>query len=110
MKSYYKQNPDKLLALAAQRKRDVRQATPPWVDMSAIVKIHAARTAVSIDTGAQYHVDHYYPLKGKTICGLNVPWNLQIITAEENLAKGNKMPEDFYGANHTMSQPLSLAM
>ena len=26
------------------------------------------------------------------------------------LAKHNKMPEEFYGPNHTMSQPLSLAM
>ena len=105
MKSYYIKNPSKILALAARRKSDVRQATPPWVDMSAIVKVHEARENISIHTGVQHHVDHYYPIKGKTICGLNVPWNLQIITAEENLAKGNKMPEEFYGANHTMSQP-----
>ena len=34
------------------------------------------------------HVDHIYPLsKG----GLHVPWNLQYLTAEENMRKGSKV-------------------
>jgi hypothetical protein len=41
--------------------------------------------------GRKFHVDHIHPLNGEGVCGLHVPWNLQVLPMEANIAKHNKV-------------------
>ena len=76
------------------RRRKHRQATPPWLtraqkaEMRELYKIAITMTKT---TGEKYVVDHIVPLRSEFVCGLHVPWNLRVITQEENLKKSNQL-------------------
>jgi len=55
----------------------------------SVKRIYAMNTALRAQ-GEETHVDHIIPLRAKLACGLTCPANLQIITAEEDHAKGNE--------------------
>ena len=76
------------------RRRKHRQASPPWLtrkQKSEIRQLYQIAITMTKTTGEQYVVDHIVPLRSDTVCGLHVPWNLRVITQEENLRKSNKL-------------------
>lgn len=71
----------------------VKQATPPWADRAKIRRLYREAKRLTQETGVVHNVDHVIPLKGETVCGLHVHYNLQVTTQKENLKKGNKFVE-----------------
>jgi hypothetical protein len=76
------------------RRRKHRQATPPWLtrkQKSEIRHLYQIAITMTKTTGEHYVVDHIVPLRSDVVCGLHVPWNLRVMTQEENLKKSNKL-------------------
>ncbi len=71
--------------------RGLKQAQPPWVETESLRVFYVRAKELERDTGIPHHVDHIVPLRGKSVCGLHVPWNLQVLPAEDNLRKGNRI-------------------
>lgn len=111
---YYRKNPERYKERArkwAQENRGKSNAIkkaykaaklkscPPWVRNDSNLRaqmdeIYERAYTASVETGTPHHVDHIIPLRGKSVSGLHVPWNLQILTASENCSKSNKLLEE----------------
>jgi hypothetical protein len=78
------------------RKAMIKNRVPSWVDSELYWVINEAYLLAQLRanmTGFQWHVDHIIPLQGRTVCGLHVPDNLQVIPELQNLKKSNKYDE-----------------
>ena len=78
----------------SHRNRRLAHAQPKWLSEYQIEEmnnLYWLAQDLKMVSGQVYHVDHIVPLQGKNICGLHVPWNLQILPADVNLRKSNKM-------------------
>ena len=110
-KGFYKKNKDKRLkqvkehyysnkhlyrAKESKRRSAKFFATPPWLtdeQLNEIKDIYWLAQDLRRITGEDYHVDHIIPLQGDEVRGLHVPWNLQILPADINLSKGNRLED-----------------
>lgn len=102
-KRWTQENPDKYReyqrGYSASRKALKLRATPPWLteDMKEETRTLYKQSGKDKST----EVDHIVPLKNPNVCGLHVPWNLRVISAEENRKKSNAY--DDWGSIHTDS-------
>ena len=84
MREYRKTNPHVHRRNQTLRRAKVSRATPAWANKTAIKEMYEAARSTGL------HVDHIVPLKGKTVCGLHVENNLQLLPPRANRQKGNR--------------------
>jgi hypothetical protein len=90
---YAKANRGKINAKWMQREAAKKCRTPLWLDKQMKQQIEVEYSLAAWCTEVMnepYHVDHIVPLQGKTVSGLHVPWNLQVIPAKLNQQKSNR--------------------
>ena len=90
MVSWRANNKHKQAVYSSKKRSEILLRTPKWLDADAFAKMeeyYYTANMLGMHTGVAYQVDHIVPLNGKNVSGLHVPWNLQILTAEENNRK-----------------------
>ena len=93
-RAWKERNKTSIRADTKARRRKHREATPKWLtrkQRTEIRSLYQIAITMTQTTGEQYVVDHIVPLRSELVCGLHVPWNLRVITREENLKKSNKL-------------------
>lgn len=101
VKTYRTLNKAKFCVLGAERRARERTATPPWLtkdQRKEILGYYERSRELTITTGVCHEVDHMVPLQGKTVCGLHVPWNLQVLTKSDNVRKSNTLWPHMWGS------------
>lgn len=93
-KEHYERNKRRYIDKAYLYNKQRSQAMPAWLTEEhrfMLEEIYELRDMRTEATGVVHHVDHIVPLRGETVSGLHVPWNLQVIPASENLKKSNRL-------------------
>lgn len=91
---WVKNNPDKNAASRAKGRAAKLKATPSWLTtehLKEIERFYRVAKILKQISKQEFHVDHIVPLQGENVCGLHVPWNLQILKATVNCGKRNKL-------------------
>lgn len=87
---YSKNNPHKSLMAVMRRNARKLQSTTKWNNETFVECLYSVAAMLNKYGNEKYHVDHIVPLRHELVCGLHTYDNLRVITAKENLKKGNK--------------------
>lgn len=93
-KKYSKAYPEKVNACNAKRRAIKLKATPNWltnVQYEEIKLLYKLSKQLDRETNMVHHVDHIVPLINDNVCGLHVPWNLQVLSSSDNMSKSNRL-------------------
>jgi hypothetical protein len=89
-------NLDRHAAKESKRRAKKLLATPEWLTQQHLLEIqewYILAKELQWLSNEPLHVDHIVPLVSKEVCGLHVPWNLQILPMRQNISKGNKITQ-----------------
>lgn len=64
-------------------------SAPPWVERSELRLIALRAKQRTELSGVPHEVGHKVPLNHPRVCGLTVPWNLEVVTGSANRAASN---------------------
>lgn len=95
-------NPETFKRRQDKRRSLLKHARPAWLSEFDLFVIREAKSLAKVRTkvtGIDWHTDHIVPIVSDIVCGLDVPWNIQVIPAKENLKKSNNFIELVKKAN-----------
>lgn len=87
-----RRNPQKFIEYQKTRSERVKRATPSWLSEEhqyQMILVYEERDNRNLEGDTVWEVDHVVPIQGKKVCGLHVPWNLQVSPRSENRSKSN---------------------
>jgi hypothetical protein len=105
--TWQKNNPDKHSASNSRRRADKLNQTPKWSNLKETALFHKEATMITKETGIRYSVDHKVPLRHPYVSGFDTPANLEVITLEANIKKGNRWWPDMPDYSQVIYDPKS---
>lgn len=98
-REYDARNKDKRAVYVAQYNALIKRAAPTWLTplhRATIKKLKADASLFTAVSGVKFSTDHIVPLNSPRVCGLHVPWNIQILTLSDNASKSNTTWPDMW--------------
>lgn len=94
-KKRYKENPEQYIERSTVRRRIINGFELSAEEKRKCLEIRKEARRLTLETGIPHEVDHIWPISRG---GPHAPWNLRVITRDENRKKGNKidfMPKEW---------------